>query len=197
MHNVYNILYNRLFCLFVDVLCIFVDDFINFKSVVNRLKALVVTSNELTLFKQIKLRVVIVKRDNEVNPSSTYNFLKIENSQSSLQQKVLRNFYSFITILHLTNEQIFLLVRFRRLQELLRRQMNKMRQVRQSNEYLYFAIHLNKFFQMIVSHIVVSILQSFNFVIASQENNEVELDYIDHIISFLQLGSSTNYLTIS
>jgi hypothetical protein len=104
MHNVYNILYNRLFCLFVDVLCIFVDDFINFKSVVNRLKALVVTSNELTLFKQIKLRVVIVKRDNEVNPSSTYNFLKIENSQSSLQQKVLRNFYSFITILHLTNE---------------------------------------------------------------------------------------------
>lgn len=80
MHNVYNILYNRLFCLFVDVLCIFVDDFINFKSVVNRLKAWVVISNESTLFKQTKPRVVIVKRGDEASSSPTYNLLKIEDS---------------------------------------------------------------------------------------------------------------------
>ncbi len=40
---------------------------------------------------------------------------------------------------------------------------------------------------MTVLHTVVSILQSFNFVIASQENNEVESDHINHIISFLRL----------
>ncbi len=40
---------------------------------------------------------------------------------------------------------------------------------------------------MTVLHTVVSILQSFNFVIASQENNEVESDHINHVISFLRL----------
>lgn len=111
----------------------------------------------------------------------------MKDSQFSLQQKILRNFYSFITVLHLSDEQIFLLAHFQRLQELLRRQMNEMRQVLQSNECLYFVIHLNKFFQMTVLHTVVSILQSFNFVIASQENNEVESDHINHVISFLRL----------
>ncbi len=187
MHNVYDILYDRLFCLFADVLCIFADDFINFESVVNRLKAWVAADSESTLFKQTRSRVVIVKQDDEVSSSSTYDLLEMKDSQFSLQQKILRNFYSFITVLHLTDEQIFSLARFRRLQELLRRQMNEMRQVRQSNECLYFVIHLNKFFQMAVSHTVASILQSFNFVITSRENNEVESDHIDHVISFLRL----------
>jgi len=38
VHDVYDILHARIFYLFSDVLCIFVDDFFNFKSVVNRLK---------------------------------------------------------------------------------------------------------------------------------------------------------------
>lgn len=187
MHNVYDILYDRLFCLFIDVLCIFVDDFINFESVVNHLKAWVAADSKSTLFKQTKSRVVIVKWNDEVSSSSTYDFLEMKDSQFSLQQKILRNFYFFITVLHLTDEQIFSLACFRRLQELLRRQINEMRQVQQSNECFYFVIHLNKFFQMTVSHTVVSILQSFNFVITSRENNEVESDHIDHVISFLRL----------
>jgi len=187
MHNIYDILYGRLFCLFADVLCIFADDFINFESVVNRLKAWVAAGSGSTLFKQTRSRVVIVKRGDEVSSSPTYDLLEMKDSQFSLQQKVLRNFYSSITVLHLTDEQIFPLARFRRLQELLRRQMNEMRQVRQSNECLYFVIHLNKFFQMTVSHTVASILQPFNFVIASRENNEVESDHIDHVTSFLRL----------
>lgn len=129
MHNIYDILYGRLFCLFVDVLCIFVDDFINFESVVNRLKVWVAADSESTLFKQTRSRVVIVKRDDKVSSSSTYDLLEMKDSQFSLQQKILRNFYSFITVLHLTDEQIFSLAHFRRLQELLRRQMNEMRQV--------------------------------------------------------------------
>ena len=38
MLDVYDILHAQIFCLFSDVLCIFIDDFLNFKSVVNRLK---------------------------------------------------------------------------------------------------------------------------------------------------------------
>ncbi len=142
MHNIYDILYDWLFCLFVDVLCIFVDDFINFKSVVNRLKAWVVADSKSTLFKQTRSRVVIVKWNDEVSSSSTYNLLEMKDSQFSLQQKILRNFYSFITVLHLIHEQIFSLARFRRLQELLQRQMNEIHQVQQSNECLYFVIHV-------------------------------------------------------
>ena len=112
MHNIYDILYDWLFCLFVDVLCIFVDDFINFESVVNRLKAWVAADSESTLFKQTRSRIVIVKWDDKVSSSCTYNFLEMKDSQFSLQQKILRNFYSFITVLHLSDEQIFLLAHF-------------------------------------------------------------------------------------
>ena len=129
MHNIYDILYDWLFCLFVDVLCIFVNDFINFESVVNRLKAWVAADSESTLFKQTRSRIVIVKWDDEVSSSCTYDFLEMKDSQFSLQQKILRNFYSFLTVLHLSDEQIFLLAHFQRLQELLRRQMNEMHQV--------------------------------------------------------------------
>ena len=62
---------------------------------------------------------MIVKRDDEASASSTLDLLEMQDVQFSLNQKILKNFYSFIKILHLTDEQIFSLTRFRRLKELL------------------------------------------------------------------------------
>ena len=47
VQNVYDILHARIFCQFSDVLCIFVDDFLNFKSVVNRLKIWIIVERKL------------------------------------------------------------------------------------------------------------------------------------------------------
>ncbi len=119
MHDVYDILHARIFCPFSDVLCIFADDFLNFQSVVNRLKIWAIAGAESSPFEQARSSVVIVKRDGEASASSTHDLLEMQDMQFSLNQKVLKDFYSFIKILHLADEQISSLTRFRRLKKLL------------------------------------------------------------------------------
>ncbi len=185
MLDVYDILHARIFCFFSDVLCIFVDDFLNFKSVVNHLKIWVIVEIESSFFKQVRSSVVIVKRDDETSASSTLDLLEMQDVQFSLNQKILKNFYSFIKILHLTDEQIFSLTRFWRLKKLLWRQMNEMWNVWLCYWCLYSIVHLNKFFQIVISQTAVSALRSFNFVTTSQLDNEVDSNHFNHLTSFL------------
>jgi len=106
VHDVYDILHARIFCPFSDVL------FPNFKSVVNRLKTWAIAKVESSSFEQVWPSVVIVKRDGETSASPTLDLLEMQDVQFSLDQKVLKNFYSSIKILHLADEQIFSLARF-------------------------------------------------------------------------------------
>ena len=187
MHSIYDILFAWIFCLFSDVLCIFTDDFTDFDSVVNCLKIWVIAEAELSLSKQIWLSIIIVKHSDEVSASSIYDLLKMQNIQFILNQEVLKNFYSFIKILSLADEQIFLLTHFWQLKKLLWRQMNKMQNVWLHYQCLYSAVHLNKFFHMTVSQTAVSVLQSFNFITVSWLGNEVSSDHIDYLTSFFWL----------
>ncbi len=186
VHDVYDILHARIFCFFSNVLCIFIDDFLNFNSVVNRLKIWIIVEAESSFFEQARSSVVIIKRDDETSASSTHDLLEMQDVQFSLNQKILKDFYSFIKILHLTDEQIFLLTRFRQLKKLLWKQMNEMQNVWSRCQCLYFVVHLNKFFQIVVSQTAVSALRSFNFVTTSRLDNEVDSDHFDHLTSFLR-----------
>ncbi len=186
--DVYDILHARIFCPFSDVLCIFADDFPNFKSVVDRLKIWAIAGIGSSPFEQVRPSVVIVKRGGEASASPTLDLLEMQDVQFSLDQKVLKNFYSSIKVLHLADEQISPLARFRRLKELLWRQMDEMRNVRLRCRCLYSAVHLNKFFQIAVSQTAASALRPFNFVTASRLGNEVGPDHSDHLTSFLRFG---------
>ena len=135
----------RLFFLFTDVLCIFAEDFLCFENVVNRLKDWAVAGSGSNPGK-LRPRVVIVKRGDECSQSPTYDLLQVEDTQQSLDLKVLRKFYSSVTVLHLAGERISPLARFRRLKELLWRNMDEMRQLRQKNRCLYSAVHFRGFF---------------------------------------------------
>ncbi len=186
MLDVYDILHARIFCFFSDVLCIFVDDFFNFKSVVNRLKIWVIVEVELSFLKQVQSSVVIIKCNDETSASSTLDLLEMQDVQFSLNQKILKNFYSFIKILHLTDEQIFSLTRFWWLKKLLWRQMNEMQNVWLRCQCLYSIMHLNKFFQIVILQTAVFALRSFNFITTSQLDNEIDSNHFDHLTSFLR-----------
>lgn len=187
--ELYNIVYARLLIPFADVLCIFADDFVDFESVVDRLESWAAAGSASNLSEHIRPRVVIVKRGEEASPSPTYDFLEMQDLRFSLNRKVLKKFYSSITVLHLADEQISPLARFRRLKELLWRNMDEMRQVRQRNRCLYSAVHLAEFFRMAVMHTATSLLRPFNFILASRQNNEVRSDHTDHLTTFLRLGT--------
>ena len=189
--ELYDILHARLLFLFTDVLCIFADDFDNFESVVERLEKWAAAGSTSTSSKQLRPRVVVVRRGDEASPSPSYDLLKMQDFQFSLNRKVLRNFYSSVTVLHLADEQMSPLARFRRLKELLWRNMDEMRQARQRNRSLYSAVHLAEFFRMAVMHTAASLLRPFDFVIASRQNNEIRPDHAEHLTTFLKLGTES------
>ena len=125
----------------------------------------------------------------EVSVSPTYDLLQMKNLQQDLHQKSLKEFFSSIKVLHLIAEQKTSLADFRRLKELLRRELVEMRRIRQNLECLFFATHLSHFFRMTVAHTATSLIRSFDFVLASRRGNEVQSDFEHHLTRFLELES--------
>ena len=161
--------------------CIFADDFPDLDSVVNRLKCWIVVEKTSNLF---QLNIIIIKIDNELHVNFTFNLFEMRNVRFILNQKILKNFYSFIMMLYFFNEHVSPLTWFQRLKEFFWRQMNKMRNVQLCCRRFYSAVHLNKFFQLVVSQTAYFIFQSFNFMLVSQIGNEIDWNHVDHFISF-------------
>lgn len=191
-YDFYNIIHARLFSLFADVLCIFADDFQNFEDVVMLLEAWAAAGSGSIMPKKIRPKVVIVKRGVEVTPSPTYDLLELEEMQFTLRRKAIRGFFHSVIVLHLAAEQISPLARFRRLKELLWRQMDEVRQFRPNENCLYSATHLAQFFRMAVAHTASSLSEPFDFILASRCSNEIRSDHTDHLSSFLSLGAGRN-----
>ena len=186
VQHLYNVLHARLFCLFADVICVFVDDFADFDHVVQLLKSWVAVNSAFVHFNTIRSRVVIVRREDAASLSPIYDLLKIEDLQQSLHNESLKEFFSSIKVLHLTAEQLSLLTRFRRLKELLWREIDEMRQTRQNLGCLYSAEHITRFFRMAVTHIAASISRSFDFILTSRRGNDVESDFVHHLFRFMR-----------
>ena len=134
---------------------------------------------------------MIVTRGGGASGSPTYDLLDLHEVQLSLDLKVLKDFYSSIKVLQLANEQISPLARFRRLKELLWRQIDEMRNIRLCHRRLYSAIHLDKFFQLAVSLTAASVLRPFNFITSTRIGNEVNADHGDYLAAFTRLGISS------
>ncbi len=188
VQHLYNVLHAHLFYLFADVVCVFVDDFVDFEHVVQLLKSWVAIDSASVHFDKIRPRVVIVRRGDATSPSPTYDLLKIDDLQQGLHDESLKEFFSSIKVLHLAGEQLSPLARFRRLKELLWREMDEMRQTRQNLDCLYSAKHTARFFRMTVGHIAASTSRPFDFILASRRGNEVEPDFVHHLSRFLRCG---------
>lgn len=100
---------------------------------------------------------------------------------------MLRDFFFTIKILYLTIEQKSSLTRFRRLKELLRKELDKILIIRRNLDCLYIVVHINCFFRRIVIYIVATLDQSFDFVFASRQNNKILANLDQYLSRFLQL----------
>ncbi|MCJ1235116.1 hypothetical protein MMC14_003080 [Varicellaria rhodocarpa] len=188
-----DVIYARLFCLFCDVICIFADDFSNFGQVVQLLESWAAAGSAAAHSHQVRPRVIIVRRGDKTSPSPTYDLLEMDSLQQGLHHQSLRNFFSSIKVLHLAAEQMSPLARFRRLKELLWRENDEMRLLRQNLSCLFSAVHVSEFFHMAVAHTAASSNRPFDFIIASRQGNEVQEDFVNHLSRFLRVGE--NYQT--
>ena len=186
-NDLFDIVYARLFGLFIDVLNIFADDFKDFDSVIRKLTTW--ASLGRTSFSQegVHLKVIIVKRGVGLNSTSTFDSLTSEGMRYKLNQQSLIRFFSSITVLHLADQQISPLARHRRLKELIQRQTEEMRHLQLLNGCLYSALHLNYFFNDAVKHTAHTVQTPFGFVLSSRKENRVEFEYIRYLENFFRL----------
>ena len=185
-----NVLHARLFCLFADVVCVFADDFADFDETVQRLKSWAAAGSASVHFDKIRPRVVVVRRGDAASPSPTYDLLELDDLQQGLQDRSLMEFFSSIKVLHLAAEQLSPLARFRRVKELLWREMDEMRHARQNLGCLYSAEHTARFFRMAVAHTAASTSLPFDFILASRRGNGVEPDFAQHLSRFMGSGEN-------
>ncbi len=177
-HSLYDILHARLFFLFTDVICIFADDFKNHESVTDCLNTWATIEFAVDLFREIRSRVVIVTFDQMKKLRRNKQFWSIINT---------RNFFFSIELLYLLEDHLSSLARYRRLKDILLRQVNEIRWLRISKHYLFSVVHMSRLFSRALQHIVDSINQSFSFIRASRERNEIIEDYSNHLLTFFKL----------
>lgn len=188
-HSLYDVAHARLFFLFIDVLCIFADDFHNFEDVVSRIRAWAALGRASSQFYMARPKVIIVKQGAGPGPSPTYDLLESDYLQYNLSQPDIVAFFSSVTVLHLADEQISSLARHRPLKELIQRQTDEVRHIKQSIGCLFSALHLTWYFGEAVKHTARTAVETFDYVGSSRHVNPISTDFSEHLINFLKFGT--------
>ena len=191
-HKVFDIIHSRLFYLFVDVLCIFADDFESFEHVADRLKTWAVLKKKMNVHDHMPCKIIIIKSDHESSSNLTFDILERMNLQFSLLQQDLMNAFSSVVILNLMNDQMSPLTRHRRLKELIRRQTDDMRFLRRDQRCLYSAMHLNRFFIDAILHLTQTIDKLFEFLRSNNSESPLSVDRHGHLRNFFDLNRQLN-----
>ena len=186
--SVFDALHARLLFPFVDILCVFADDFDSFDQVVHRLKCWASFGAACQQFNEIRPKVVIVKSTSDSSPSPTFEILENMDVEFSLRQPDLMNFFGAIIVLNLVKSELSPLARHRPLRDLLGRLMIEMQHHRDVTGCLYSAAHLNHFFKCTVSHTARTISSSIDLLRANCVENPRTNDTDQCISAFFELS---------
>lgn len=186
--KIYNFILARLLFLFTDVICVFADDFPDLDSVLRQLQAWAVFGWATDLFKAIRPRVIVVKKGNQPSPSPLYDLLDREDLHFNFRQQELVCYFLSITVLHLADEQISSLARHRCLKELLQRQTEQTRHLRQTHGCLYSATHFTDLFTDAVRHTSCQFNKPFDFLVSIRRRDCDFVDYVEHLSNFTHIA---------
>ena len=187
--SLYDVAHARLLSLFIDVLCLFADDFHDFEDVVSTIRAWAAFGRASGQFHMARPKVIIVKQGAGPGPSPTYDLLESEYLHYNLLQPNIVASFSSITVLHLADEQISSLARHRPLKELIQRRTDEIRHIKQTIGCLFSAVHLTWYFSEAVKHTARTGIESFDYVASSRLANPISTDFSGHLINFLNLGT--------
>ena len=191
-HSLYDVAHARLFTLFTDVVCIFADDFHDFEDVVSRIRAWAALGQASGQFQMARPKAIIVKQGAGPGPSPTYDLLDSEYLQYNLSQSDIVAFFSSVIVLHLADEQISSLACHRPLKELIQRQIDEIRHIKQSIVCLFSALHLSWYFGQAVKHTARTGVEPFDYMASSRLANPISTDFSGHLGNFLKLSTQCN-----
>ena len=188
-------LYARLVALFSDVVCIFAEDLGGLRGTARFLVDWVKFGNPSSLPRCVRPRVMIVTREEET--AITHHVLEMEELRFMLDQEdpgLRSQVFSSISLIHLPGDHISALARYRRLREILLKEVDLSRIQRLEQRVLFSAVHLEAFSSRAFKNLALSFDKPFDFIIESRVGNELDGTYNDHITTFAT-GCNENFLS--
>jgi hypothetical protein len=181
----------RLLFMFVDVICIFADDFGGLNAVQNLLLTWAGIGSGSSLPHAVRPRVIIVASDE--GQSVTHNVLDEKDFLFELQSKepALYKTFSDIRFSRLPSDELSSSARFLSLSAEISRQLHDARFVRIQNQVLFSAVHLSEFFKLASRKLSITPLDQFDFVASARQQNLLDGGFSSHVIEFLRLGGKS------
>jgi hypothetical protein len=177
--EVINILHARLFFLFSDVICIFVEDFPDLREVAVRLVERGRIAHTSSLPSEVRPQVIIVF------PNSVCSQPLVEDYVSGNDRNEILNAFTLAPPFFLTQGDL----RFSQLKNALLSHVQDIHNARRQHGSLFSCNHFVAFSSRALEHVAQTAIHPFDFITATRQSNEVGKDYIDHVSNFLRLGS--------
>ncbi|KAH8799403.1 hypothetical protein F5884DRAFT_869331 [Xylogone sp. PMI_703] len=179
-------LHARLLSLFVDVLCIFAQDYGSLDAVAERLTSWVTIGSASSLPNSIRPRLVVVT----VIPGDAFDSEVLRFRLRVLANSRFAESFSSLKVVNIlgsTRQPPREL--FSGLGEVLHDEARATRFERTNTHTLFSMIHIAAFFDMALRDFAMSPLDTFDFIRSSREGNPVSPNFQHHLKSFMSLYS--------
>lgn len=179
-------IYARIFSLFIDVLCIFAQDYSGLDAVAERLAVWTAIGSASSLPGSVRPRLLIV---------TSISGVDFNSEALSFRLRVLSDpkFSASFSSLHVVNvlgstrspsrEQ------FSGLGMVLRDETSTARAERITAHTLFSMIHITGFFDIALRNFATSPQHAFDFIVSTRESNPVPANFQQHLTSFMRLAS--------
>ena len=182
----FNILHARLLCMFVDVICIFADDFQDHDQV----SKLIIAWMELGIAKihcDVKPTLVIVRR--KLKKNSISNVAKMHDPLEELQlqhKEALAEHFAGVKIFDVARVESSTAYRFHSLKECLWKELDAIHETRTSLQLAISAKHLEQLFRRTLIHFCHTPYEDFDFVRASRRSDLRDSTMAVYIANFIR-----------
>ena len=190
--ELYNRLHSHLLYPFIDVFCIFADDFPDLQSVVNLLAAWTKEHELPDTLGPVRPKVLIVESGNKAFPSTPYDLYTHKSPRSNVPEETLHKVFPSILVQTLMNRHVSPLVRYGQVKNVLLKCVDEMRQVRERSGHLFSAKHLGNLFRAAISITATGLNRPFDAILASRRNDWTRSSCDKHLSSFYRLGAAAN-----
>jgi len=188
-HLLQDIILSRLLFLFTDVICLFADDVGGLDGVKTLLTSWATIGSASSLPSTVRPRLLVVSQED--HSSVTYNLLERENFRDDLLQDIgvdLSQTFASIKVVVLPGEHLSPFVRHMKLREKIAREFILARGSRTAASAAFSGTHQSALFDSALRHASHSIQETFDFVRAAREANQLGTNYSVHLENFLSLS---------
>lgn len=185
--EVYDIVLTRLLFMFVDVICIFVDDVGGPDAVHSMLSNWIRIGLASTLPRSIRPKVIIVTGSN-ITQSVTSDLLDETDFFFELQtlHPDLFDVFSDISFSQLPSDKLSSKAQFLTLHADISKQLHKARFNRIKHNLMFSAPHLSDLFKIATRHIGEPSPPRFDFIVAARQQNPLDGAFSSHLMEFLK-----------